>query len=149
MKAFPSETMRSRFPWFFRPFNKRVFFSWRLSTIAALNRGFLESLRLFPLIFLTILDTMETEIFFVCASFAIFWRVWISKAFSMTSWLMTCGLHDRGRPFRNSEAFKRYSIQRTVILLAFSCCKMFFFKSAPNKVNVLIFWLPLGDCLYV
>ena len=113
-------------PWFFRSFSKPVLFSRCFWPIAALNKGFLELLMLFPSIFLTILDTVETEIFFFCASLVIFWHGSLSMAFLVASWLISWGLPDRGRSFRNLQAFKRCSTWWTVILLTFNCLKFQF-----------------------
>ena len=53
--------VRIRFQWFFRPFNERMPLSRRFWAIVAVNKGFLEPLRLLPSIFLTILNIVETE----------------------------------------------------------------------------------------
>ena len=55
-----------------------------LLTIAALNRSFLERLRLFPFAFFTILNTVETEIFFLHASLVIFGSGFFPNVFLMT-----------------------------------------------------------------
>ena len=66
-----------RFPWFFRSFNKWVFLSGRFWTIVELNRErFLEHFKLF-----NHQHGLETEIFFFCASFVIFWHVLFLEAF--------------------------------------------------------------------
>ena len=92
-------------PWW--SFNKLFFLSRYFWTIAALNRGFLERLRIFPSIYLIIVNTVETKIFYFCA--VTFWYGpflnTFLKAFLMASWFITWGLPNR-RSFRNSEAFK-------------------------------------------
>ena len=80
---------------FFWAFNKWVLFCRLLWTIAALNRGFLDRLRLFPLIFFIIVDKVETAIFFFSVSFVIFGHGSSSNAFLTISWLITWGLFDR------------------------------------------------------
>ena len=134
--VFSSEIMRIRFPWFFRSFNKWVILSRRFWTIAVRNSSFLEHLRLFSPIFLTILDTVEPEVFF-CVSLVIFWYDVVFEglfddflAYSLKySWLTTI--------FWNSEAFKRSFTQWTVILLTFSCFKISVFrKPVRNQINI-------------
>ena len=62
--------------------------------IAVLNRGFLKRLKLFHSIFLTILDTVETKIFFLCASFVILWPFLLVCQFCFSrasnAFLMAC-----------------------------------------------------------
>ena len=121
-------------PWFFRSFNKPVPLTRLFWTIAALNRGFLERLRLLPLIFLNILDTVKIEMSF-CSCPVIIWQESFWKAFLMASWLITWGLPDRGWSFSATEAFNRCW---TVILLTLSCFKISnFLKPARNKVDIL------------
>ena len=69
----------------------------------------------------------------------------VSKAFFMPSWLMTCRLSDRGRSYRDTEAFKCCSTRWTIFLLTFSCFQVsVFLKPARNKVVISIilgsFW---------
>ena len=61
-----SQNMKIQFPWFFRSFSKRMLVYMLFWTIAALNSGVLECLKLFLPIFLSILNTVETETFFLC-----------------------------------------------------------------------------------
>ena len=77
--------MRVRFSWLLSSLKKRVFLSKRFWTIAALNSSFLERLRRFLRIFLTIMNTMESEIYFFCTSLAIFWHGSFLKAFFVAS----------------------------------------------------------------
>ena len=108
-------------------------FSRRFWVIAALNWCFLERLRFFPTFFSNVLDTVEIEMFFFCASLVIFWHGSFSKAFLMASWLITWGRPDRRPFFRRFEVFKRCSTRWTVFLLTFNCFEFLDFVKPPPK----------------
>ena len=83
--------------------------------------------------------TVETEIFFFCASPVIFRRGSFSNAFLVSFWLTTWGLPDQGQSFRDSETVKRCTTRWTIILLTFNCFEISsFLNPAPNKVHILI-----------
>ena len=80
-------------------------------------------------IFLAVLDTMETEILFFCASLVIFWHGLFSNASLMASWLITWGLSDRGQSFRD-WGLQTIFHPKTLIMLTFICFKISIFWSS-------------------
>ena len=83
------------------------------------QQGFLETSQIFLLFFNHPGYSRDWNFLLLCQSF-IFWQTLFSKAFLMSSWLVTWDLPDRGRFFRVSEVFKRYYTRRIVIVLTFS-----------------------------
>ena len=127
-------------PRFFRSLHKRALLSRCFWTIVTVNKGFLECLRYFPPILLTFLVTLETEIFFFFASLVIFWHD--SFFFLMASWLITWDLPERGRSVRDSETFKRYYPQWTVILVTFRCFGISVFLKPALCFGISVFLKP-------
>ena len=103
------------------------------------EQGFPGTSQAFSSHFFTILDRVETKIFFFCASLVNFGRRSFSNAFLKTSLLITWSLSDRERSFKDSEAFKHCSAWWTVILLTCICFEIsLFLKPSRNKVDVSI-----------
>ena len=125
--------MKIRFLWFFSH-STNVCFSSGTSELptATLNKDFLKSLRIFSPIFLTILDTAETETFF-CATLVFFWHGLFSNVFLRASWLTTWSLPYRGQSCR---AFRLQTLfhPMNVVQLTFNCFEIsVFWKPARNK----------------
>ena len=98
VKLLSSENLKIRFPWFAKLFNKRMLLFGCFCIIATLNRCILERVKYLPPISLTNRDTVETGIFYFCASLII------------------------------SNDFKRCSTWRTINLPTFGCFEPQFFK---------------------